>query len=274
VGDGHHLHPDGARLRLSRRAKSAIKKWLPAEVKWIQQRRKFWSDYFWYGERELLELRKYVPRNKIAIDVGGNIGVYTYHLSRLAKQVVTIEPNPDYCSMLAALNLKNVRLERVALSSRSGVASLRVPSVHGLPDTGMASLESTAVSDDELHSCLEVPVRTLDSYRFQQVGFIKIDVEGHEESVIGGALETINRDHPAMLIEIEERHNAGGLERVKALLGSLGYTGYFFDNRDRRDLKEFNAMLHQHTLPEDAFEQIKLNRRAVRYINNFLFLQI
>jgi hypothetical protein len=75
-----------------------------------------------------------------------------------------------------------------------------------------------------------------------------------------------------LLIEIEERHNAGGMERLTSLLGSLGYVGYFFENRVRRDLKDFDPALHA-VLPDDSFVRLRFNRRTVPYINNFLFLQ-
>ncbi len=42
------------------------------------------------------------------------------------------------------------------------------------------------------------------------------------------ALDTIARDRPKLLIEIEERHNADRLARIRERLASLGYTGYFF----------------------------------------------
>jgi len=252
--------------------KTIIKKLLPREINWLQSRRKYWLDYWRDGEWELRELAKFVPREKLAVDVGGNIGVYTYHLSRLAKTVVAFEPNPKYFARLAALNLKNVRLEQTALSSQAGTGNLRVPHVNGQPDEGMGSLEQTAVLDKNLHSSSRVSTRTLDSYQFLNVGFIKIDVEGHEESVLRGAQLTIERDLPSLLVEIEERHNPGGLKRIADHLGSLNYLGFFFQNGCRRDLQEFDASIHQRMPPDEALAHVQKSRRHLQYINNFLFL--
>ena len=49
---------------------------------------------------------------------------------------------------------------------------------------------------------VEVDCRTIDSYAFQDVDAIKIDVEGSELFVIEGAQDTINRCRPAVQVEI------------------------------------------------------------------------
>jgi FkbM family methyltransferase len=50
--------------------------------------------------------------------------------------------------------------------------------------------------------CLPVQVETIDSYNFQDVGFIKIDVEGYEKFVLEGAVDTIARCRPTIQLEI------------------------------------------------------------------------
>ncbi len=197
--------------------------------------------------------------------MGGNIGVYAFHLGRLSKGVIVFEPNPQYVDRLKKLGLAE-RLEEVALSDRAGVAELRIPLRDGAEDHGMGSLEAEAVPGSVLARTFQVPLKRLDDYRFENVGFIKIDVEGHEEGVLRGATETLARERPNLLIEIEERHNPGGLERIRGLLA--GYDGFFFLGGERRPLSEFNPNVHQRL--EDlalAFD----NRRASPYVNNFLF---
>jgi hypothetical protein len=99
------------------------------------------------------------------------------------------------------------------------------------------------------------------------VGFIKIDVEGHEEGVLNGARKTLERERPALLIEIEDRHNPGGLGRICALL--TGYEGYFFAQGRRRPLSDFDPEIHQR--PEDLDSAYEARRQSP-YVNNFLFL--
>jgi hypothetical protein len=57
------------------------------------------------------------------------------------------------------------------------------------------------------------------------VGFIKIDVEGHELSVIKGATALIRRDSPIILVELEDRHRPDAMRSFSSFLGGLGYGG-------------------------------------------------
>ena len=248
-----------------------LRKLLPGPMRWQATRRQFWREYWLSGEWELRELKRYVDGAKGAIDIGGNAGVYTYHLSRLAKWVRVFEPNPSYAERIAALALPNVTVEQVALSREPGEAELRIPRVaDGREDHGMASLEAGAVPDDRLSRSLAVEIRTLDSFGLTDIGFLKIDVEGHEEAALGGAERTIATNRPVILAEIEERHNPGGLDRIAERLGALGYRSYYFKDRIRHPLSSFDAARDQRVGAE--LDRASHDRRALAYINNFLFL--
>ena len=113
-------------------------------------------------------------------------------------------------------------------------------------------------------------MRRLDDYQIANVGFIKIDVEGHEEGVLAGAWETISRDRPALLIEIEERHNQGGIKRISDLLATVGYEGFFFQDGKQFPIEQFVEPIHQ---PADLiWDKNKYVRRTFPYVNNFLFV--
>ena len=66
------------------------------------------------------------------------------------------------------------------------------------------------------------PGTRLISIATSPVGFIKVDVEGHEEEVIDGGFRVIARDHPVLLIEIEERHRHGALPQHSGVLIRAG----------------------------------------------------
>jgi FkbM family methyltransferase len=238
--------------------------------RYVFLRYEFWRDYFSTGEWELREIGQFVKSDRMSIDVGGNIGVYTYHLHRLSSEVVTFEPNPQYVEVINDLGLRRGRIEAVALSDQSGNVTLRVPKLaSGLEDRGMASIEPSVVSDEALSRAIVVPMRRLDEYGFKNVGFIKIDVEGHEEGVLAGALETIRSNKPALLIEIEERHNPGGIKRIETLLATLGYQGFFYEMGQKTSLAGFDIGRLQ-SAPPDI--KAKKDRRSGGYINNFLFV--
>ena len=49
-----------------------------------------------------------------------------------------------------------------------------------------------------------VPVQTLDSHHFENVGLIKIDTQGHELRVLRGGIETLEKNKPVVVFEINE----------------------------------------------------------------------
>jgi len=228
---------------------------------------RFWKEYLFAGEPELRILKKFIRNNSVAIDVGGNSGTYTYHMSRLAENVITFEPNPFFANMIRNFGLSRVNLQQVALSGSEYEANLRIPLVgQNAEDQGMGSLECQAVPNQKMSRELKVLARSLDSYNLARVSFVKIDVEGHEEAVLQGAMETIRQSRPVLLIEIEERHNPGGLLRIFARLRSERYKAFFFDGKKLNfvsNMEEFGAKVGAST---------RNVRGAALYINNFIFI--
>jgi len=155
------------------------------------------------GEPELALLPELMPGGGTAIDVGANQGFFAYALSAIADRVVAFEPNPDYAFFSRVMLRGRAEVRRIALSNRSGQATLHVPiSKEGI------SLH-LAGSLDEIHARLfscthryEVEVRTLDELGFADVRFIKADVEGTERYVLDGARATIVRDRPVIVLEL------------------------------------------------------------------------
>jgi FkbM family methyltransferase len=213
-------------------------------------------------EREAAYLRYLCAPSKIAIDVGALEGQYTAMALAYARACYTFEPQPQQVARVRALLAKvrnRVTIEQVALSDEDGVAMMKVPSY----DPGRATI-ARSNKMESLQDLVEIGVtcRRLDGYHLRDVGFIKIDVEGHEESVVRGARETITRDKPNLLIEIEERHNPGGLRRLAALLKEWGYEGGFLEDGHVQPLSRFSLERHQN--------EAGLASRAP-YVNNFMF---
>ena len=63
-----------------------------------------------------------------------------------------------------------------------------------------------------------MPVKRLDDQHLDNVGLIKIDVEGHELAVLHGAADTLTRNRPAVVVEAEERHHPNAVAEITELL--------------------------------------------------------
>lgn len=226
---------------------------------------KYW--YSWFRgtlEAEMKLLGLIVRNHDQVIDVGGNRGIYAYHFWKIGAKVEVFEPNPICSRILTAwaAGRLGMRVHSVALSSCSGSAKLRIPiDTFGIEHDASASIENLgfAHARDQL-----VPLHTLDSYRFEDVQLIKIDVEGHERDVIEGAAATIASSKPALLVEIEQRHNARPIGEVFTNILDFGYQGFFMRREGLTVLEDFDAPFHQSTQNFDD------PRRW--YVNNFLFL--
>lgn len=217
------------------------------------------------GEFELRLLKYLVAPDAIVADVGANSGIYSFHLKKLSSEVWAFEPNANYHERLLDLGRK-VRLEDVALSDSEGEAILSIPLGEAVAAHGWGTIEAYAGKVAETR---RVKVRTLDSYRVD-FGFIKIDVEGHEMSVLQGAIETLKRARPNLLVECEERHRRGATSELFKLMSDLGYNGYFFRNKRCFAVASFEPKIHQRE------GLISLGQRIVRqrvdYVNNFVFI--
>jgi FkbM family methyltransferase len=226
-----------------------------------------------YGEVELHLLEFLCRRDQDAIDVGANDGCYVHYLRRHARQVIAFEPMPSLARMLRRKFRRGVVVESMALSDTAGTVSLRMPVVDGVVVTGCSTVSSAASATYPAHRAIEVPMDRLDSVYGGEVGFIKIDVEGHEQAVLDGAIETIRRCRPRMLVEVDERLAPGGLARAKAYFRDLGYLGYSVEAGRLEPIERFSTERLQNpaNLP-DLTAPLQQRKRFGRYIYNFIFL--
>lgn len=170
-------------------------------------------------EREAFHLPRIGPCKGHAIDIGANYGLYSHGLQRHYDSVTAFEPNTTDADPLIAAAYPNVRIVHEALSSHSGTAILHIPKQNGVILSGWASLEPEVATEAQSLIDIEVPISTLDSHQLQNIGFIKIDVEGHELEVLLGAEQTIRQFKPHLLIEIQDKH----LPPIRSFLTSMGY---------------------------------------------------
>ena len=225
---------------------------------WLERELRFRPHHF---ERELWLVPVFCDKEKIAVDVGANMGTYSYYMAKYSKSVIAFEPNKDLWADLRRVLGSDFRIEAAALSGKSTTATLRIDN----RNTGVATIEDkndlSCVADKSVVVSRTVETKTLDSFEISNISMIKIDVEGHEEAVIAGAQDTIKRNRPVFIVESENRHNPGAPQRLSAMFSMLGYRGFYL--KDRR-LMEFNTLRDEDTDPN--------NLTGSTYINNFIFI--
>tara|TARA_Y100000816_G_C26079408_1_gene568683 strand:+ start:778 stop:1530 length:753 start_codon:yes stop_codon:yes gene_type:complete len=200
-------------------------------------------------EKELQLLKKIIIPETDTIDIGVYRGVYSYEMAKYSKMVHAFEPNPIIFKDIE-LNLgkiiKNINLYNFALSDKENKVLLKVPIRNKNYDKsnyeeyfqmGRATIHEQNVMGDI--ETFEIKSKKLDNFTFSnRISFIKIDVEGHEMSVIKGAENTIKQYKPTLLVEIEEKHSKQKVLDSINYINSLGYESFFYDN----ELKSTNNL--------------------------------
>jgi FkbM family methyltransferase len=193
--------------------------------------------------------------NKTGIDVGAKVGMYTYRILARSADVIAFEPNPLFNQMLKAVfSGKRARVEPVALSNTRGAAILRLPyDSAGSPQFGRATIDANNKLEHEMVARVEqveVETRTIDDYALPNVGFIKIDVEGHELAVLEGAEGTISKQRPTLLVESNDDHKPGGVTALIAWLRAHDYDVVFLAGQTLLDADQYDRAEHwgKHTI--------------------------
>lgn len=234
--------------------------------------------YAKYGEVELHVLPYLCRRDMDALDIGSNDGCYVHFLKKHARRVYAFEPLPWLAEDLRRKFQRDISagalvVNDVALSNVSGESTLRVPIIDGVLVHGCSSLAERALT--KYPYAKEVSIRTepLDAVYSGRVGFIKIDVEGHEEAVLEGARRTIARCHPRLQVEVEETIAPGAIARVAAFFRALNYRGYFIFQRQLKPIEQFDRRVMQNPANyPDLKAGLEARERFGRYIYNFLFV--
>jgi FkbM family methyltransferase len=173
-----------------------------------------------------------VKRGMVVADVGANFGYYAVQLSRLVGpegQVHAFEPSARYRERLLD-HLRRNECENVAVSD------------YGLSDHSYEE----KLYGDEISAALDwadyakpptieetIRLRTLDSYvdeaGLTRLDFIKVDIDGHEPRFVAGAMQTLRRFRPIILMEFAQLNlmAAGSdVEHLSRHLTELGYSFY------------------------------------------------
>ena len=159
-------------------------------------------------------------RNKDIIDAGGYVGDTALLFSSYTdKNIHVFEASPSNMDIIREtirLNqLENIVPVSKALGEKSGTATFSL----GERNSCNSLVERPGYN---YPNHIEVPVITLDDYVREnnlEVGLIKVDIEGGEQLLLKGAVETIRTQHPILLISIY--HSANDFFEIKPMIEKM-----------------------------------------------------
>jgi FkbM family methyltransferase len=154
-----------------------------------------------YQGRKYDSALAHARRRRIAVDIGANIGLWSWLMARDFEYLHAFEPVPAYAECWRRnVQEPRAKLHQLALGDKAGEASMVCMTEGSCGDT------TVDVGQGGLLVGEQVEVRTLDSYRFNDVDLIKCDNEGYEVFVMQGAAETIARCRPVVIVEQKAGH--------------------------------------------------------------------
>ena len=182
------------------------------------------------------------------VDIGANQGQSAMSFRKLfpTARLVSFEPNPAHFKALQRLEKRDelMTLHLVGLGSYARTAVLYVPEYRGKTMTGLASFDRSEAEswlgpdkvfwfDQKRLHLNEVPlhIRTFDEYDLNP-DFMKIDVQGLEDEVVAGAMQTIQRCMPVLLVEAPKSRTVARLTELgyRPLAARTGYNMFFVPN--------------------------------------------
>jgi FkbM family methyltransferase len=168
-----------------------------------------------YQFQQIREALLRAPGRKVAVDVGGHVGFWSYYLAREFQHVYAFEPSAPLIECFRRnVTQPNVYLHEVALGEAPGRVGLNFIADHSM------MTHVTEGADGAIERA------RLDDLELEDVSLVKIDVEGYEPYVLRGARETLLRCRPLVVVEQKGWATRFGLppEESSRILESLGAT--------------------------------------------------
>lgn len=162
---------------------------------------------------------------RAALDIGANIGNHSLYFSDYFQEVHSFEPN-HFTYDLLSFNSKlvsNVSTYQFGLSDSDKQLDMVVQP----QNIGASSIEKTEISQkaSKHKRHISITLKKLDDLQLSDlpIELIKIDVEGHESSVLRGAKLTILKHQPIIIFEQLKSEISNGSSESIALLKAYGY---------------------------------------------------
>lgn len=180
-----------------------------------------------YEKEETQLIKGLLKRDMVFVDIGANIGYYSLLASKSCKVIYSFEPDPRNFLML----MKNIRLNNytnIYLFNKA-VLDNNNPISFYMDSKNFGGSSFAETNPEEVGGKISIkPIRLDDIFIDSKIDLIKIDVQGAEERVIKGAINTI-KNNPNIKIIMEFcpygiRQVGDNPENLLNLLDELGFS--------------------------------------------------
>lgn len=215
--------------------------------------------YLWRNNYEPYSLEIWCHMSKeegYCIDVGSHTGIYSIipNLGRDLNNIISIEPYYlNFSRLVDNLSLNNIATTNCIYAA---VSNFKGESYFSIDGPNNYKTQGGYLSPNKKD--LNVQTLKLDNLILdKKITGIKIDTEGHENQVIEGADEIINKFKPDIIFE----YNINSFEKCISYLSQYSYSFYFIDEKNK-SLSEDNSIKDKEFISEgvNCLATINLNK--------------
>jgi FkbM family methyltransferase len=174
-----------------------------------------------WSHRDLSHLEavlRLVPERHVAVQAGGNLGVFPRYLSERFSVTYTFEPAPDaFRMMLQNAPAENIVAFQAALGAEPALVGLSRVRRDGKPDAHEGITYVTGKGT--IHTL------TIDTLALDVCDLVYLDIEGSELAAIKGAEQTLTRCRPVVALEVNKNLQYVGVTEadIYAFMALMGY---------------------------------------------------
>lgn len=165
----------------------------------------------------------------VILDVGCNIGWFSLELKafNISSKIIAFEPQSTLCNIFADSvelnNFKDITIHNIAVGAHNDSINAPVFDYSLRSNYGGVEIDPKKQHKEYIGQkpikYETIPLRTLDSFSFDRVDLLKIDVESMEDKVLLGAIKTIKKHKPVIFIEFLK----SDVRALKTQIESLHY---------------------------------------------------
>jgi FkbM family methyltransferase len=183
---------------------------------------KFRDGLNWDSEQFEVAKRK-IKNFRTCLDLGGHVGITSIRFAKHFEHVHAFEPVNGKYFKQNTKQFNNITLYEHAVSDHEGTVDMFINTNNSCAVIHEGIIDYL-YSKNFVVEPTSFPCKAIDDYNFENVDFIKIDVEGYNIPVINGMKKLLENNNPIMHIEIaaDKSYN----QRFYKLMKELGYKEY------------------------------------------------
>ncbi len=182
-------------------------------------------------ERDFFRFISIIDKQGVILDIGANIGVMTWHLSKKfpERKIIAVEPEPTNLEVLHKIigNIqpdsvrRNIVVIPMAVGEKEGNVQMVLPKKGKVKMQGLTHVVHESINEWNDGEKFDVQCTTLDKMVGSEViAAIKMDVENFEFNALLGAQNVLEKHHPPLYLELWDNENR---KRCFDLLRQFGY---------------------------------------------------